>query len=441
MEPEMLSAIVSIGLLQPRVPIELSIDAMRQLGVDATVDVICKHKVTRLARWRLSKAAAERPMDADFVRSVSSAVGARRSVLDRRFRSAGGTLTALSTALPDTPVRLMKGLAAQRWYPEESLRDVGDADLWTPDLESGWKVVGALRSLGYIYEAGELPWVKGDLRGNLFGQMRLLGPDEESISVDVHTGPYSIRYCGLLHFRKSMSSAPWQPLALEDNLCAVIGNIAGDCFIDGKTVNDCIVTLTGGLDTEYVRSRIEEADLSGFMAALFEVVGQLSDLTPEQAATLDRLGRDLEPEGIGLSQAPDPELRIELVAAHAEKAGLRLTDDQDLAGEISTHARSAYSNGTRYRLMRDSPTRGQLPELKPWTCVRLAPQELLRAAFRRSRGESYLIERRFQLSESLEVLRGPSGDLVRFDEDVFVPTVDYSFPVGLVEGQVTERPT
>ncbi|NRQ37365.1 hypothetical protein HII36_36845 [Nonomuraea sp. NN258] len=404
--------------------------------MDEIAWLLLRHKVTHIALARIRQAVAEDGQDAPRLRELDREITRLTSRREEQFGTAGDVLAALRAAEPELPVQLMKGLAARKWYPAGLRRDVGDADLWVAEIDHGWRLAAALRGLGYTYESAELPWIKGDPHGRLFGQIRMLGPDGGSVSVDLHIGPYSVRYCGMLGFHRSGDLPPWSELVWEDNLCAVIVNAAGDCFIDAKTVNDLVVSLDQPLDFSYVAERIAEAELSGFLAALLDVVAAECSLGDEQSARLRALRGEQAAEPLGLAWAPEAAKRVDLVAEHADRAALRLTGDREQAAAISAAARAAYSAGKPYRLVRDRPGRGRLPELNPWTCVRLAPQELLRDLFGRPTADPFPVTGSDGLAAELELIRGGPGDLLRFRTEVFVPTTDYAFPVGLVDHPV-----
>ena len=435
-----LVALLSLGLLQPRVGRAESLAALAEVGPADAAQLLVRHKVGRIAMavaTELADGAGE--PDAAGLRRLATEIGERRGHLDRSLATADEVLGALRDRLPDAHVLLMKGLVARDRYPADRPRDVGDADLWTPDVDTGWRVAAALRDLGYEYETAELPWLKREMDGTLFGQIKLLDPADRTIAVDIHMGPYSIRYCGLIRFVASADQPPWGPLTREDNLCGVIGNVAGDCFIDAKTINDVVTALTPDrgyrMDLAYVAERLAEAGLSGFVNALVDVTASVCALREEQVAALSALRVDTEPEQIGLTATPDPDRRVRLVTDHAREMGHRLTNDPAAAAHIADEARSAYQTAKRYRMVRLDPQRSFLPELNPWTCLRLAPQPMLHELFQRTLSLPFPVQRTTALAHGLDRIESRMGDLVRFGDDVFVPTLDYVFPALLVYGR------
>jgi Uncharacterised nucleotidyltransferase len=440
------TSVLSLGLLRPAADPAAdpaaAVAALGALGPAAAARLLVRHKVGGLARAAAAGLVADAAVagaDAANLRALDHEIGTLREPFERGVGTAGELLGALRDRLPAAPVRLMKGLAAREWYPGDRRRDVGDADLWVPDAGTGWQVAGALRELGYDYETAELPWLKRDLDGTLFGQVKMLDPAGRSIAVDIHIGPYSVRYCGLVRFARSAAGEPWTPLSREDNLCAVVGNAAGDCFIDAKTVNDILACLAGPVDLAYVARTLEAAGLAPFLAAVVEVATSACTLTGAERSALATLRGCASPEPLGLAAEPDPRLRVRLVQAHTADAAWRLTGDPELADRIAAQARAAYEAAKRYRLVRVDRDRSFLPELNPWTCLRLAPQRVLRELFGQDMSLRFPVTARAPLAAGLELLTGPTGELVRFGGDVFVPTLDYVFPALLVFGEPAGR--
>ena len=415
--------VLNLGMLRPATARQDALEDLATLGPARAAHLLVRHKVAGIARTAGAPAALGR--------EIATLRGPNHGGID----TAGQLLTTLRERLPDAPVRVMKGLAARDWYPAGRPRDVGDADLWVPDAATGWRLAGLLRELGYDYETAELPWLKRDLDGTLFGQLKMLDPAGRLVAVDIHIGPYSVRYSGLVRFGRSAGGQPWTPLAREDNLCAVIGNAAGDCFIDVKTVNDVLTCLAEPIDLGYVAATLAAAGLAPFTAAVAGVLAQWCALTGAERDALDTLRGGAEPEPLGLTAEPDPVLRVRLVQTHTADTVRRLTGDPDRAGAVAEQARAAYEAVKSYRLVRLDRERSFLPELNPWTCLRLAPQRMLRPLFGPVAPIRFPVGERTELTAGLELLTGPTGQLIRYGGEVFVPTLDYVFPALLVFGE------
>jgi hypothetical protein len=428
--------VLSLGMLRPAAGDRAAVADVAAMGPAAAAQLLVRHKVAGLARAAATElAAAGTSTGAAALQALDREIAALRRPDHGGIDTAGQLLAKLRERLPQAPVRVMKGLAVRDWYPRGRPRDVGDVDLWVADAATGWRVAGILRELGYDYETAELPWLKRDMDGTLFGQLKMLDPAGRLAAVDIHIGPYSVRYSGLIRFERSAGGEPWTPLAREDNLCAVIGNAAGDCFIDVKTVNDVLTCLAAPVDLAYVTATLEAAGLAPFTAAVARVLAESCALTDAERAALETLRGDAGPEPLGLSAEPEAPLRVRLVRAHTADTVRRLTADPGRAEAVAEQAREAYETVKRYRLVRLDRDRSFLPELNPWTCLRLAPQRMLRELFGHAAQIPFRVSTCTPLTDGLELLSGPTGQLVRYGDDVFVPTLDYVFPALLVFGE------
>jgi hypothetical protein len=439
MESELLQNLLSIGLLQPRASVNEMIDALAAVGAVRSAVIITRHKVRQIGRARAKAYAEKRSALAEILHDFDAAVAENGRARERRGIDLDGQLAAVRKLAGGLDVRLMKGLGVRGWYPPDLPRDVGDADLWVPDLDAGWQLAGVLRETGYDYEPGEMPWLKRDPSGALFGQIRMVHPDPERVDIDIHAGPYSVRYCGLLTFAASAAVAgsppdEWAPLAPEDNLCSVIGNAAGDCFIDAKVINDVVAATGCGVDFRYVADRVAEAELSGFLNALVEQVHAACALTEQQARAVDRLRTDDPAEPVALALEPDPALRTRLVTDHARRMGRRLPGAD--ADAIVRQAQAAYGNPRTFRARTSGGAAMRMPVPTPWTCVRLAPQPLVRRLCGQPEPVPTPVSRRTPLARGLDLVESPAGDLLRFRDDVFLPTQDYLFCLRLVRAQL-----
>jgi len=430
-----INALLSFGLLRPRATIDESVAALRELGPTPAAQVIARHKVRRLTRRRIAAALpGADPETTGLLETFDAEVVRLGAPRERRGTDLDRQIAEFRARAGDLPVRFMKGLGVRDWYSEAAQRDIGDADLWLPDMDTGLRFTAVLRDLGFFYEPGEMPWLKRDMSGVLFGQFRMQHADPERVDVDVHIGPYSVRYCGLIDFAASQGGAGWTPLTDEDNLCAVIGNAAGDCLIDGKVVNDLVLATGRGLDLEYVRRQLEQAGLTGFANNLIDRTKEICALDDDQVAVLSALRTDGPAEEMVFAAADDDDLRTELVVAHARSVAQRLTGSESTAEGIAEQARAAYGNPRSFRIRTAGGAPHRLPTMNPWTCVRLAPQPLVR----RMSGRTERVPvrgRQTALSESLTLVEAEVGDLLLFRDDVFLPTLDYLFCSQLVTAE------
>lgn len=421
-----------MGLILPRATFAEGVDAVRTMGVEKAAEVITRHKVRRIVRTRVRAALAEASTDdAGLLTRFDTELAHRGAPRETRGTDLEGQVAELRAHSADLPVRLMKGLGVRSWYPSGWRRDIGDADLWVPDMDSGLRLTSMLRDLGFTYEPGEMPWLKRDMNGTLFGQFRMQHPDPKRVDVDVHIGPYSVRYCGLLEFAASRENRTWEPLADEDNLCAVVGNAAGDCFIEAKAINDLVVSTGRPLDFQYVVRSLRQAGLTGFLNALVARTLEACALRDDQREVLLRLRTDDDAEDVPLAATDDDDRRTSLVTTHTRQVVRGLTGDAAAAERIARDAERAYGSPRSFRLRTSGGKPHRLPEMNPWTCVRLAPQPLIRRICDRH-DRVPLRGRRTRLAGDLELIEAEVGDLLRFRADVFLPTIDYLFCSRLV---------
>ncbi|TNH30589.1 hypothetical protein FHG89_06875 [Micromonospora orduensis] len=405
---------------------------MREIGPTAAAEVITRHKVRRITRRRVGAALASASGDdAALLQRFDAEIDRLGAPRETRGTDLDAQVAEFRSRTSDLPVRLMKGLGVRSWYPAGQRRDIGDADLWVPDMDSGLQVASMLRDLGFTYEPGEMPWLKRDMNGTLLGQFRMQHPAPDQVDVDIHIGPYSVRYCGLIEFDRSRENEVWTPLADEDNFCAVIGNAAGDCFIEAKAINDVVLAASRPLDFGYVVATLRQAGLTGFLNTVVDRVQEVCDLRDDQRATLRQLRTDDAPEDVPLAATDDDIRRTDLVTAHTRRVAESMTGDAAAAERIARNAEHAYGSPRSFRLRTSGGQPHRLPDMNPWTCVRLAPQPLIRRIA--NRHERVPVRgRHTRLAENLELIEVEDGDLLRFRDDVFLPTVDYLFCSKLV---------
>jgi hypothetical protein len=162
-----------------------------------------------------------------------------------------------------------------------------------------------------------------------------------------------------------------------------------------------------------------------------------SVLTPEQDKGRERLTPYVGPEPMPPLVAADPRQRCEVTVAHARAIAERMLPDApgQVAAIVET-ARAAYGVDHPLRIA-DLPrsASASLPPLNNWTCVRLVPVDLA-ASHLPVRGDDAEIPAalrgREALSEQLNLLHFDEGVAVQCADDLFLPTVDYVLPEGLV---------
>ncbi|MCU1640726.1 MAG: hypothetical protein JWN03_1001 [Nocardia sp.] len=425
------AAVLALGLVLPGCDLATSNAALAVLGPEKSAELLIRHKVSRIARARLAGlgadpvAAATAQLLADYIEPI-----------DIRFLGSGELLDLVARVAAEGGfgVRRMKGFSQRDRYPQGLIRDVGDIDLLVADYDAAWLLAEAFLDRGYIYPPHELPWFKGDLTGGLYGQVRLISPGRVELPIDIHVGPYSVRHCGLMPMRTDLTAhiggEPLPPVDPIDDFCCVIGNAAGDCFIDAKTVNDIVLALRAHPDPEALRAAVhptlDAAALLPFFATCLDRVHALCAPDPALSAALDLLRPDVEPEPQPPLAAPNADHRIEVTIAHAGFAAERVPGSSPaLTAAIVEGARRAYSSPSPL-LVTELPyddSRRALPQLVRWNCVRLVPLTSTPA----------FAAHAFRLAGRTVVLATPEGQLVDAGAaGQFVPTVDFVLPSGLV---------
>lgn len=459
MEPaltrDQLLAILSLGLLEPHPGAAgAALDVAHDLGADRAARVLFRHKVANIALGRL------RSVDDPRAVGLTAALSELRASFNARYATAPGIVALLRRGAADAgvAVRPMKGMAVEDWYPAWAERDVGDLDVWVATSREGWELAEVLRRHGYVYAPEELPWFKSDTAGVRFGQMRLVEPDRATVSVDIHVGPYSVRYCGMLPIGLGIGpgTPSWQPLPDGDLFCTAVANAAGDCFLDGKTVNDLFLGLGRSIDPAEIAGPLTAAGLDGFLARALDEVDAaqvLAGSVRERWETLRAL-LPAAPEPLPLAERPDAVVRAGIVRDHTRAvARSQHGSDETAAEHLAGLAHQAYLRSTEPVLVAGD-RRAPLPSSDPWTCVRLVPLEAA-AALPAEDGARFEDDARFEDGARSEndgrasgelagpgagaagtadvtVVGLPEGDLVRAGGDLFVPTVDYRLSGPLV---------
>ena len=385
----------------------------------ALAAAIVENKVAGPARIRLAAARGSAPVDA-----LLALIDEQRAAADQRMQTIPGIVDVIADGARkiDAEWALMKGCSIRERYDDKRLRDVGDVDVWVSDAVAAWQLSEFLFPLGYVYAPWELPWFKGVPGGDgrLYGQVRLVRRELDRAAVDFHFGPYSVRHCGTMSIGRHADGL----LVPEDDIASIIGNGAGDCRLDLKTVNDLYVLLPLASDVARVHALLDEGGLLPFLRGCISRIRALNSLPAIMCELLDRLE---PPEGtaedVQVSTADADRLRIAQTVTHSVDIALR--DHSGHVREIVASAADAYS-------YEHALTVGAVPGMRigrpvNWECVRLIPcdggaGDLARQATAR------------EFADPIRVFGLDQGDLVAVGDRVFVPTVDFRVSADLVGG-------
>ncbi|GGS49128.1 hypothetical protein GCM10010221_55230 [Streptomyces parvus] len=433
--------LLSFGILQPRHGTPELLDALRQVGSREAADLLFRHKISSMSRATAeSLALTAAPEDRELFTEFAERLAERASVMASRWSSSAevGRLVTRFAEEEGVSWWTMKGFSFRPLYPEGCRRDVGDLDVLVTTMDDAWKLARRLREDSYIYLDIELPWFKRDVTtGELYGQIRLTTPNRDRLSIDIHAGPYSVRHCAVMPLRRTWEGhgTPGGPLAFEDDVCAVVANAAGDCFVTAKMVNDLLLCLERDLDIAYVHATLDHAGLLPFLATCLGRVRDWCEVTPAQSEQIARLTPALSPEPVPPVTGADGDVRCEVTVAHARGiAGRLFPQDAGRVESVAASALDAYGTDHPLRLVREDEVQPLVwDDLNNWTCVRLVPQEL--AVARLVGGEpkpQARVEPGRALSEQVTVVGTGSGTLVHAIGDTFVPTVDFALPDTLV---------
>lgn len=435
--------ILSIGMLQPRYTLEETLETVSSTGAQAAADLLFKHKIGSLALAAAREHAdSVAPDHRALLGELTEHIAQRVSVMADLWREAPDVAAQVGECAHEDGVAwwTMKGFSLRELYPQSGLRDVGDLDIFLATVDDAWVLIRRLRALGYVYQESELPWFKQDIgTGRLYGQMRLTTPHGDQLPIDIHAGYYSVRHCGVMRLQRTEErpGTPGGPIALEDDVCGIVVNAAGDCFITTKMINDLVLALAHELDTEYIGRTLDHAGLLPFLATCLGRIGDWCRLTEAQRARLAQLMPDVAAEPVPPEWAPDPEQRCEITVSHARDIAARLYPaDPAQVEAITASARDAYGKDHPLMLVPDDEAAAPaLPELNNWTCVRMVPQPLAVAQLQDTANRTAQLAAgpRRSLSGELAVEATDAGELVHVIGESFVPTTDFALSRRFVE--------
>jgi hypothetical protein len=156
---------------------------------------------------------------------------------------------------------VIKGLGVTPRYAEPGLRHLGDVDAHVATFAQAVRLAVQLRGRGWDWDREELPWVKWD-DDVAYGQFNLRWrPPGDAVSprVDIHAGPYSVGYLGLMPLAgfepRSVLGRPAMVPCRETALATVAAHAAASCHVQAKDLND-VVALAAGADVDWATVRL-----------------------------------------------------------------------------------------------------------------------------------------------------------------------------------------
>ena len=176
---------------------------------------------------------------------------------------------------------VMKGWCVRRYYPDPEVRLTRDLDIHFASLERAVPFVARLRERGWEWDSNELPWVKWDDNRKMYGQMNLVLRVRGSLvsRVDVHVGPYSVGYGGVMPL-SGFEEAEVEGVRIQcTDRATSVEVMAAHSAAAGWTsltdVNDLWFLSRGSVGWASVIKVCSEAGAGAVLSQLSEVAGML----------------------------------------------------------------------------------------------------------------------------------------------------------------------
>jgi Uncharacterised nucleotidyltransferase len=412
-----LIATMTLGRLNPS-PHVISA-AWRTLQGETTpeniFDTLSRSKVTRVALVSLEKEAGS-----DWVGQLRDLLADEVREDDRWRTDAVPTMRQVVSWVGELGGHIIKGLSVQTAYPEPGLRHVGDVDVHYGNWEAAQPLVQRLREHGWVFDTGEMPWLKWHENGALYGQLSLLYPDSSKpfARVDLHISAFSVGHAGLLPLIGwCAGGALGLPATVPDTETAIAITAAHalcDQMLSIKDLNDLHVLIARrATDWSSVAELCRAAQAGGALARLVNAVRMVY---PEDA--------ELLPPGPGAETAlqlipPSGDERAEAFAELAYRDELARGTAKEKARALAESARYYFSADLSVRsgvgprdALPGAPARER--------CWRLVPEEVWRTLPAAPSAEAPAV---VELASRLTLLSIPAGLAVRYGDDVLIPTV------------------
>jgi len=418
-------AAAAFGSLRPRFGLDQAAAALTQFPVECVAQTVLAQGTARQVIRRLE---AVTPDLAGQLRK-QSAVTRHLERIDSVAAGRTSCLEFLDEILKRIEISAwgIKGVAALCWYGDSADRDLGDVDVMVSSVADGFALAAELLAAGYDYDERELPWLKRDYDGTLYGQANLRSePPGTRPNIDIHFGGYSVRHSGRLPVAVMPGSHGLSYYDMQSNLPMIVGNSAGDCWITVKDMNDLYLALssTKELDWPPLLESLREVRLLEFFNQMLRMLRKTHALEPDTEELLARLTTLIGRPGEWPAPGPRRSMMRRSLATtlHAARLGLRRSP-WDAVVQASTAAR--YYSGRLALRPRIGNRRTDFPRLNSWTCIRLVPVTLVAGKWNIAACPSAHTEEVIPgvHSDTVTVIHTPSGDLLKAARTVFAPTV------------------
>lgn len=448
MAPDDVRALRSLASIQPACGSAASIAAIESVGPERAAMFLRMLSMVTLVTRRLGDLEGS---SAD-VRECLRIMRPWRERRQRMHAVLGEHLARLDETAKREGIEVFggKGLGVRVAYPDPSIRDFSDLDVFVRDHADAIKLLRVVRDTwGYVYVAGELPWFKYDDAANrLYGQIALETPNDnpELLDIDIHFGDYSVRHSSRLGLALPRQSPGFHLVPPEENFACVVNNAAGDFFITAKDTNDLLMMLSvPGFDVGCLAARLKEAGLMDFFSFMRDELLASNALTDSQQARLSEFplaGQVCEP-------APQEDKinwgdRCLATVIHAFTA--HEWRGRAEAIKIALGAYDYYRAPLKLSVGdEDADGLAEPIRLNPWTCVRLVPLDIAGRLMADSAGprerppdtRNGRAERRLvAVDPDIELIDTRTGAYARLADEYFVATVHYDLsPEAIGEAQ------
>ncbi len=441
-------AVISLGAIAPRIAADRAVAMLDDLPTELAVMSLRRHKALLASDERLAAVAAAGGREEARARELRDGIEPfvtnairRQMMLEARL----GLLHQIA-ATRGIGIAAIKGLSSSLLYPRGGQRDLGDIDLYVRTVDEAWELGQALVERGYHYDLGEAPWIKRAPDDRLYGQIRLRAPrGAQDLDVEIHFDRHAVRHCAWLELRSSIPPGSLTTLDPIESFPFVVADAAGDCFISTKLLNDLYRLLElEGVELGSLIDRLRGAKLERFFDTIARRLEQSLVVSERQRLVLGQALTGAS-EPMPPPVEPDPRSRLKVTMTHAFRVGLERSLLTAVRNWLSAFA--YYRRPLRLQLRRRArPVR--VSAASPTNCMRLIPAQQASNAAEDgvSAYWSAVTSRNGRTRDGgtrdgwlpipgaarMRRLPTAAGDLVRVDDEVFIPTIWFRVPTELV---------